>query len=86
MQKNEVIRAIGDEVMLWQEATQAYDEQVGQRFGLNAAERHCIALLVARGPQTASAVARYVWLNSGRCHRPHRPAGAARFRSPPPGP
>ena len=62
MQKNEMIRAIGDAVMLWQEATQAYDEQVGQRFGLNAAERHCIALLVARGPQTASAVARYVWL------------------------
>jgi DNA-binding MarR family transcriptional regulator len=62
MEKARLIREIGETVMLWQDATQAYDEQVGKRFGLNAAERHCIALLAAKGPQTASAIARHVWL------------------------
>ena len=55
-----MVRAIGEAVMLFQDATQAFDEQVGERFGLNLAERHCIALLVARGPQTASAIAREI--------------------------
>jgi DNA-binding MarR family transcriptional regulator len=62
MKKDELIGAIGRAVMLWQDATQAYDEQVGKRYGLNAAERQCLSLLVARGPQTASAVAKHVWL------------------------
>jgi DNA-binding MarR family transcriptional regulator len=62
MRKAELIRAIAEAVMLWQDATQAYDEQIGRRYGLNAAERHCVALLVAQGPQSASAIARHVRL------------------------
>jgi DNA-binding MarR family transcriptional regulator len=62
MKKDELMRAIGEAVMLWQDATQAYDDEVGRRFGLNAAERHCIAVLAAKGPQSASAVARHVRL------------------------
>lgn len=49
-------RAIGLAIMQWQDATQAYDEAVGARLGLNMAERHCIGLLHG-GPQSAGAVA-----------------------------
>lgn len=43
-------------IMRWQDATQAYDEAVGTRLGLIAAERHCLGLLYG-GPQSAGAVA-----------------------------
>lgn len=49
-------KAIGLAVMRWQDATQAYDEAVGARLGLIAAERHCLGLLHG-GPQSAGAVA-----------------------------
>ena len=48
--------AIGLAIMQWQDATQAYDEAVGTRLGLNMAERHCIGLLYG-GPQSAGAIA-----------------------------
>src|SRR5262249_28864893 len=48
--------------MLLQDATQAYDEEIGRRFGLNAAERRCLSLLMASGPQMASSVAREISL------------------------
>ncbi|MER8486876.1 MarR family transcriptional regulator [Mesorhizobium australicum] len=54
--RNEITAAIGHAVMQWQDATQAYDEAVGARLGLNMAERHCIGLLHG-GPQSAGAVA-----------------------------
>ena len=49
-------RAIGLAIMQWQDATQAYDEAVGMRLGLNMAERHCIGLLHG-DPQSAGAIA-----------------------------
>ncbi|CDX16220.1 Transcriptional regulator, MarR family [Mesorhizobium sp. ORS 3324] len=49
-------KAIGLAIMRWQDVTQAYDEAVGARLGLIAAERHCLALLYG-GPQSAGAVA-----------------------------
>ena len=52
----ELTRAIGLAIMQWQDATQAYDEAVGVRLGLNMAERHCIGLLHG-GPQSAGAIA-----------------------------
>ena len=54
--RDEIAAAIGLAVMQWQDATQAYDEAVGARLGLNMAERHCIGLLYG-GPQSAGAVA-----------------------------
>ena len=60
--KAALIREIGRSVMRLQDATQAYDEQVGRAYGLNLAERHCLSLLVGEGPQTASAIARHVHL------------------------
>ncbi|WP_202298244.1 MarR family winged helix-turn-helix transcriptional regulator [Mesorhizobium sp. 131-2-1] len=54
--RDDVTRAIGLAIMQWQDATQAYDEAVGVRLGLNMAERHCIGLLYG-GPQSAGAVA-----------------------------
>jgi DNA-binding MarR family transcriptional regulator len=39
-------------------ATQAYDEEVGRSFGLNAAGRRCLSLLGSSGPQMATLVAR----------------------------
>jgi DNA-binding MarR family transcriptional regulator len=60
--KDVLVREIGQAVMQWQDATQAYDEQVGRTFSLNTAERHCLSLLVGEGSQTASAIARRVHL------------------------
>ena len=54
--RNEMTTAIGLAIMQWQDATQAYDEAVGVRLGLNMAERHCIGLLYG-GPQSAGAIA-----------------------------
>jgi DNA-binding MarR family transcriptional regulator len=54
--RDEIAAAIGLAVMQWQDATQAYDEAVGARLGLNMAERHCIGLLHG-GPQSAGAIA-----------------------------
>ncbi|TPM40118.1 MarR family transcriptional regulator [Mesorhizobium sp. B2-3-4] len=48
--------SIGLAVMQWQDATQAYDEAVGAKLELNAAERHCLGLLYG-GPQSAGAIA-----------------------------
>ena len=52
----DLTKAISLTIMRWQDATQAYDEAVGARLGLIAAERHCLGLLYA-GPQSAGAVA-----------------------------
>ncbi|QND67528.1 MarR family transcriptional regulator [Mesorhizobium loti] len=54
--RTELTRDIGLAIMQWQDATQAYDEAVGVRLGLNMAERHCIGLLHG-GPQSAGAIA-----------------------------
>ncbi|PBB45006.1 MAG: MarR family transcriptional regulator [Mesorhizobium sp.] len=56
MNRAEMTAAVSRAVMRWQDATQAYDEAVGERLGLIAAERHCLGLLYA-GPQSAGAVA-----------------------------
>ncbi|MEI9423675.1 MarR family transcriptional regulator [Mesorhizobium sp. Cs1299R1N1] len=54
--RTELAAAIGLAIMQWQDATQAYDEAVGARLGLNMAERHCVGLLHG-GPQSAGAIA-----------------------------
>jgi DNA-binding MarR family transcriptional regulator len=59
--KKALIDAIGEIVVRWQDATQRYDETVGEIFGLSASERLCLSLLWA-GPQTASVIARHVRL------------------------
>ena len=53
---DDILGAIGGTVMRWQDATQAYDEAVGERLLLNAAERRCLSFLHA-GPQPAGAIA-----------------------------
>ncbi|TIO91784.1 MAG: MarR family transcriptional regulator, partial [Mesorhizobium sp.] len=55
MSRAEMTAAVSRAVMRWQDATQAYDEAVGERLGLIAAERYCLGLLYA-GPQSAGAV------------------------------
>src|SRR3954464_4165171 len=52
--RQDMTAAIGLTIMQWQDGTQAYDEAVGARLGLNMAERHCIGLLHG-GPQSAGA-------------------------------
>jgi DNA-binding MarR family transcriptional regulator len=54
--RKEVMDAIGRATMRWQDATQAFDEAVGARYRLNAAERRCLAF-VSQGTQNASAIA-----------------------------
>jgi DNA-binding MarR family transcriptional regulator len=48
-------------VVRWQDATQKYDEAVGEIYGLSATERLCLSFLWP-GPQTASAIAREIRL------------------------
>jgi len=52
---------LSNTLMLWQDATQRFDEAVGRRLDLNPAERRCLALLVA-GPQLPSVLAEGVGL------------------------
>src|SRR6478736_6707942 len=55
--KAALVEAIGNVVVRWQDATQKYDEAVGEIYGLGPAERLCLSFLWP-GPQTASAIAR----------------------------
>jgi DNA-binding MarR family transcriptional regulator len=56
-----LIEALGRTVVRWQDATQKYDEAVGEIYGLSAAERLCLSFLWPN-PQTASAIARHIRL------------------------
>ncbi len=60
-EKQALIEAFGLTVVRWQDATQKYDEAVGEIYGLSAAERLCLSFLWP-GPQTASAIAREIRL------------------------
>jgi DNA-binding MarR family transcriptional regulator len=59
--KSALIDALGVTVMRWQDATQKFDELVGQIYGLSASERLCLSFLWP-GAQTASAIAREIAL------------------------
>lgn len=54
--RQELVGEIGRLVMRWQDATQEFDDAVGVRHGLNAADRRCLAL-VSEGPRAASEIA-----------------------------
>jgi DNA-binding MarR family transcriptional regulator len=60
--KRDAIGRIGRLVMRFQDASQQFDETVGELYDLNGTERHCLSFLVRSGPQTASAIAREVRL------------------------
>lgn len=59
--KTALIEELGRVVVRWQDATQKYDEAVGEIYGLGPAERLCLSFLW-QGPQTASAIAREIHL------------------------
>ena len=59
--KSALIDQLGLVVVRWQDATQKYDEAVGEIYGLSATERLCLSFLWP-GPQTASAIAREIRL------------------------
>jgi DNA-binding MarR family transcriptional regulator len=59
--KAALIDEIGGMIVRYQDATQRFDEAVGEVYDLGPAERLCLSLLWA-GPQTASAIARQVRL------------------------
>lgn len=59
--KAALIEELGKVVVRWQDATQKYDEAVGEIYGLGPAERLCLSFLW-QGPQTASAIAREIRL------------------------
>jgi len=54
--RGEIVEAIGRAVMRWQDATEAYDEAVGEILDLNTAEQRCLSFLYA-GPRPAGAIA-----------------------------
>jgi len=55
--RDELVNAIGQTIMRWQDATEAFDDAVGQLHDLNSADRRCLSF-VSQGPQTASAIAK----------------------------
>jgi DNA-binding MarR family transcriptional regulator len=59
--KAALIEALGATIVRWQDATQRYDEAVGEIYGLGPAERLALSLLW-HGPQTSSAIARHTRL------------------------
>jgi DNA-binding MarR family transcriptional regulator len=59
--RDSLIDALGRTVVRWQDATQKYDEAVGEIYGLSTAERLCLSFLWPE-PQTASAIAREIRL------------------------
>lgn len=59
--KAALIDSLGKLVVRWQDATQKFDEAVGEAYDLNANERHCLSYLWQE-PRTASAIAREVRL------------------------
>lgn len=59
--KSALIDQLGHLVVRWQDATQKYDEAVGEIYGLSATERLCLSFLWP-GPQTASAIAKEIRL------------------------
>lgn len=60
-QKAALIAELGNSVVRWQDATQRYDEAVGEIYGLGPAERLCLSFLWDE-PKTASAIAAHVRL------------------------
>ena len=52
-----LIRAIGEATQLYQESTEAFDEAVGARLGLNATDRRYLGVLHRAGPCPVSHVA-----------------------------
>ena len=55
--RDDLVEAIGLAIMRWQDATEAFDELVGERYELGSAERRCLSL-VSVEPQTPSAIAK----------------------------
>jgi DNA-binding MarR family transcriptional regulator len=56
-ERDKLVTAIGFGVQRWQDATEAFDEAVGELHALNSAERRCLSFL-SFGSQTASAIAK----------------------------
>jgi DNA-binding MarR family transcriptional regulator len=56
-ERDELVGAIGVAVMRWQDATETFDQAVGQIYDLTSADRRCLSF-VSLGPQTASAIAK----------------------------
>lgn len=59
--RDTLMDSITSALMRWQDATQAFDEAVGEKLELGSAERHCLSFL-HQGPQTAGAIAKAVGL------------------------
>jgi DNA-binding MarR family transcriptional regulator len=57
IERDALVEAIGVAVQRWQDATETFDQAVGQFHDLASAERRCLSF-VSLGPQTASAIAR----------------------------
>jgi DNA-binding MarR family transcriptional regulator len=55
--RDELVNAIGQTIMRWQDAIEAFDDAVGKLHDLNSADRRCLSF-VSQGPQTATAIAK----------------------------
>ena len=56
-ERDKLVEAIGLGIQRWQDATETFDQAVGQIHALTSADRRCLSF-VSQGPQTASAIAK----------------------------
>ena len=61
----QLLRAIGDRVQAFQDATDELDETVAGRLQLNRTDLRCLSVLARAGPTTASALADAAGLTRG---------------------
>lgn len=59
--RGDLVMGIGMAISRWQDATEKYDEKVGDVHGLISAERRTLSL-VTHGPQPANVIAKYIGL------------------------
>jgi DNA-binding MarR family transcriptional regulator len=60
-ERDALVAAIGLAIMRWQDATETFDETVGDIHDLAGAERRCLGF-VSLGPQSASGIAKHTAL------------------------
>ncbi len=63
--KNELLKAVGDLVQAFQNATDEIDDAVARRLGLNRTDLRCLSVLARSGPATPGALAAAAGLTRG---------------------
>ncbi|TGK12894.1 MarR family transcriptional regulator [Leptospira fletcheri] len=63
--KNEIIQTIGQAVMLFQDASEAFDDTAAEVMGLNRTDLKCLGIIFRNGSVSPSEIARVTGLTRG---------------------